>query len=265
MSAKNFSVVAEKLNGKVENLFLHIMGEPLLHPELEQIIEIADRMDVKLKITTNGTLLPAALPILLKSKRLHTVCISLHSFEGNSGGEAEWQRCENYLRRCFESAARLAESGKFAVLRLWNLDERGDGKESGFNREVMRLAEEYFPREREEWVKNHRGERVATHVFMEWGERFDWPEITEEVQNVKETNEYGSDNCHALLTQVGILCDGSIVPCCLDRNGDITFGNIFETELWEALESPRAKKMKEGMAHHRFTEKLCHTCGFKRK
>ncbi|MBQ8207954.1 MAG: radical SAM protein [Clostridia bacterium] len=265
MTSEEFSKVAEKLNGRIENLFLHLMGEPLLHPELDGILKTADRMDIKLKITTNGTLLSMQLPLLLKSKNLHTVCISLHSFGGNFEGGMAKQKLEKYLRGCLEGAKKLAKHGKFAVLRLWNLDENGNSAADSFNAETMRLIGEYFPREKEEWVKTHRGERVATHVFIEWGERFDWPDITDEIPEAEDTGEYGSDNCHGLLSQIGILSDGTIVPCCLDRNGDIPLGNIFDTDLESALASPRAKNMKEAMAHHRFIEPLCRTCGFKRK
>lgn len=265
MSSASFARIAEKLNGKIENLFLHIMGEPLLHPELKQILKIADGMDVKLKITTNGTLLPIALPLLLKSKNLHTLCISLHSFAGNIEGGMQKQKLEKYLCGCLDAAERLAKHGKFVVLRLWNLDETGASLDTRFNDESMRLIEEYFPKEREEWVKNHRGVRVATHVFVEWGERFEWPDINAKNKKTEYESEYGNENCHALLTQFGILSDGTVVPCCLDRNGDIPLGNIFETDIETLLSSERAAAMREAMAHHRFTEALCHTCGFKRK
>lgn len=266
MSPQTFAIIAEKLGGRVENLFLHIMGEPLLHPELKQILKTADSMDVKLKITTNGTLLPIALPLLIKTKNLHTLCISLHSFAGNVEGGMQKQKMEKYLCGCLDAAQRLAKNGKFVVLRLWNLDENGESLDAPFNAEAMRLIEEYFPREREEWVKNHRGVRVATHVFVEWGERFEWPDINAEGNPTdKDEGEYGQESCHALLTQVGILSDGTVVPCCLDRNGDIPLGNILLEDMEAILSSERARKMKEGMAHHRFTEELCRTCGFKRK
>lgn len=270
MTASEFEQVAKKLNGNIENLFLHIMGEPLLHPELEEIIAIADRMDVKLKITTNGTLLTERISLLCDSRSLQTVCISLHSFEGNSMGSMAELKLKKYLASCIESASLLAKKGKYVVLRLWNLE--GDDKgnlpaKNTLNSIILRVLEKAFPPSKEEWVKTHRGMRIATHVFLEWGERFDWPDISEAENLTEKENvgEYGNDNCHGLLTQVGILTDGTIVPCCLDRNGDIPLGNIFETTLQEALEAPRARAMKEAMAHHRFIEPLCLSCGFRRK
>lgn len=265
MTASEFELISKKLSGKVENLFLHIMGEPILNPEFERILKIADEMPVKLKITTNGTLLPMNTSLLLKSANLHTVCISLHSFAGNMGSGMAKAKLEKYVIGCLESALKLAKKDKFVVLRLWNLDENGDSEQAEYNACVMKLIEKFFPREREEWVKTHRGERVGTHVFLEWGERFEWPDIEKEDKKTEDDGEYGSESCHGLLTQFGILSNGTVVPCCLDRNGDIALGNIFNEELEDILSSPRAVKMKEAMAHHRFCEQLCLSCGFKRK
>ncbi|MEE0969540.1 MAG: radical SAM protein [Clostridia bacterium] len=259
MTSEEFSVIAEKLDGKVENVFLHIMGEPLLHPELDKILQTADKMSFNVKITTNGTLMREGLATLIKSKNLKTVCISLHSFEGNLG-DSSGNNIKEYLYGCFEGARALAESGKFAVLRLWNLDGgHGSGKNS-LNDRILASIREFFP-DGGAWKKTYRGERIADHVFLEWGEHFDWPDISE----AKEcgAQEY-EGKCYGLLTQFGILSDGSVVPCCLDRNGDITLGNIFREELGDILATERAVKMREGMLKRRFTEPLCRTCGFSR-
>ena len=42
MSALEFESVSRKISGKCENVFLHVMGEPLYHPEIEEILSIAE-------------------------------------------------------------------------------------------------------------------------------------------------------------------------------------------------------------------------------
>ena len=39
VSLSEFEEVAKKLEGKTEYLYLHLMGEPTLHPELEEILK----------------------------------------------------------------------------------------------------------------------------------------------------------------------------------------------------------------------------------
>lgn len=254
MSASDFGIIADKLNGKAENLFLHLMGEPLLHPELDKILKIADKMTSNLKITTNGTLLPRCLSLLTSSEKLRTVCISLHSYEANHA----WNiTLDEYLENCFFAADALAAAGKYAVFRLWNLD----GGENEFNSVILERLSKHYPKEKEPWVKNHRGERISTHIFLEWGEKFDWPDITDAPKMSSEP-PCGEVFCHGLLSQAGVLCDGTVVPCCLDRNGEVPLGNLFSESFEEILASPRAREMKEAMAHHRFTEPLCRSCGF---
>lgn len=267
MTAEEFRIVASKLEGRIQNLFLHIMGEPLIHSELDKILDIAGKIGADIKITTNGTLLPEKVALLSKTEALKTVCISLHSFEGNAiGGMAEL-KLKKYLSGCIDAGKKLARKGKFVVYRLWNLDDEGKGKaKSSFNDFILKELETAFSPEREEWVKTHCGQRIATHVFIEWGEYFDWPgtdcDKTDCCSQKEYEGEYGSDFCHGLLTQIGILSDGTVVPCCMDRNGDIPLGNIFESDLDEILMGDRARNMREAMAHHRFIEPLCHSCGF---
>ena len=62
-----FRELAEKLRGHVSYVYLHVMGEPLLHPRLEEILEIAAGLGLRVCITTNGTLLGERAPLLLAS------------------------------------------------------------------------------------------------------------------------------------------------------------------------------------------------------
>ncbi len=261
MSPEEFAKILEKIDGQVENVFLHLMGEPLLHPRLSEILDIADKFDISVKITTNGTLLHKALPILVKSKNLKTVSISLHSFEANEL-IGEVSSFHEYLSLCIESAKRLAEADKFAVLRLWNLTD--DDTASSSNKDVLEALHHAFP---SEWTQTHRGSRLAYHVFLEWGERFAWPDPIAEEK--KETESLPSDEkkpfCHGLSSQIGILCDGRVVPCCLDRNGDINLGNIFESSLSEILSSERATALIHDLQTRLYREPLCKSCEFSKR
>lgn len=256
MSPAEFRTAMRAASGeKPENIFLHVMGEPLLHPELDKILKIADEFPSSVKITTNGTLLREKLPTLLGSERLKTVCVSLHSFEANAdGGDFD-----EYLENCFSAAKTLAENGKFAVLRLWN---DGEGGKNTLNEKILARARKNFPPEREEWVENHRGVRIATHVFVEYGEKFDWPDAKE----TDKPRECGKNAlCHGLLTQAAVLADGTVVPCCLDRNGRIPLGNIYENTLGEILSSARARTLRYDLEHRIFRKPLCASCGFAAK
>ena len=102
--------------------------------------------------------------------------------------------------------------------------------------------------------------RLGTRTFLEWGEEFEWPDLAAESIS-PDDDAY----CHGLCDQIGVLSDGRVVPCCLDSDGVITLGNIFETPLEEIISSPRACAIRDGFGRRRATEELCRRCGYARR
>ena len=105
MTPAEFDLVLERLTGQVEYVYLHVMGEPLSHPQLAELLALAAARERKVCITTNGTLLARQTETLLAARTLHKVSISLHSFEGNDGAQ---ERERQYLEEVWSFAARAA-------------------------------------------------------------------------------------------------------------------------------------------------------------
>ena len=106
---EDFSRLAGRLRPHTEYLYLHLMGEPLLHPQLEDILDRAGQLRFKVMITTNGTLLDRQGPLLCACPAVEKVSVSLHSFEGNEGAGLE-----GYLDQCLAFAQSAAPAGKRA-------------------------------------------------------------------------------------------------------------------------------------------------------
>lgn len=248
LSVENFRVLAGRLRPHTRYLYLHLMGEPLLHPQLDQLLDCGQELDFRIMITTNGTLLPEQGDLLCRSPAVHRVSISLHSFEGNDARG----NMEEYLNGCFSFARRAAEMGKLCALRLWNLDgERTVGANS-CNDAILECAAHWFPKP---WKEGWQGVTLSPNVFLEWGERFQWPDL--------DAGEHtGRAFCRGLRDQVGVLWDGTVVPCCLDHEGDIPLGNLYEQSLEEILSAPRARAIYEGFSQGRAVEELCRKCGY---
>ena len=223
MSAAEFRLLAEKLRGHTEYLYFHLMGEPLLHPELGRLLEIAGELGFRVMITTNGTLLPERGALLLAAPALHKVNLSLQSFEANQVGNLQ-----DYLTGCIDFVKRVAEKGVLC---------------------------ESFP---EPWGKSRNGERLAQGVWLDPGERFDWPDLS-----LDALAERGF--CYGLRDQIGVLADGTVVPCCLDHEGDIPLGNLFHQSLDEILAGDRARAIYEGFSRRVAVEPLCKRCGYARR
>ena len=246
-----FYMLAQKIRPHTEYLYLHLMGEPLLHPQLEQILDYAHRLGFKVMLTTNGTLLPERGELLCASPAVHRISISVHSFESNEGEG----RLEDYLASCIAFAKKASEWGKRCVFRLWNLDGETTKGENRHNQVILDWLAETFPKP---WREGRRGTTLAPNVYLEWGERFEWPDLT-----AREGGPAGF--CYGLRDQVGVHWDGAVVPCCLDHDGDIPLGNLFEQSLEEILNSPRAREIYAGFSQGRAVEELCRKCGYARR
>ena len=245
MTEEEFTHLLPKLRPYTDFLYFHLMGEPLCHPKLGVFLELAHKAGFKVILTTNGTLLHERQDLLLASPGLHKVNISLHAFEANDLSVP----FEEYLRRCL-SFGKAAEGKVLVSYRLWN-----SGGADELNDQIQETLKQYFP---EDWVQERRGIRIGNRVYLEHGDKFDWPDLTA---------PEGSSRvfCYGLRDQLGVLCDGTVVPCCLDHEGDLRLGNLFSQEMEEILFSPRAKAIYDGFTSRTAQEALCRKCGYARR
>ena len=245
MNIQEFQFVLNKIRPYTDFLTFHILGEPLCHPDFEAFLKIAEEMKFMVTIVTNGTLLGKNKDILLNSKSHYKTMISLHSFEANDNKIS----LEKYLDDCFDYA-KSAESKKTVVLRLWN-----NGGKDSLNNEILTKLESYFPKP---WVEECDSIKIGNKIFIQYGDKFDWPSLESDDVNEKIF-------CYGLRTMVGILADGTVVPCCLDNDGEINLGNIFEQDLDEIVNSPKAQNIYNGFSNRNACEELCKRCSFVRK
>ena len=238
MSVPDFQKLTDSLKGRVRFLYFHLMGEPMLHPSLPQFVGIAREKGFVPVITTNGTVLPEA----VAEASPYKINISLHSYEGN-GGDAP----SEYICKVADFARLALSKGTIVVLRLWNRDGY-----DGMNGQILDALRRHFP---EPWATRPDGITLAEGLYVEYDSMFQWPDMGSE-----DIGEHLF--CYALRNQIGVLVDGSVVPCCLDHNGDMALGNLFVQPLDEILSSDRARRIFDGFTSHTAVEPLCHRCGY---
>ena len=247
MSEEEFDILTEKLRGRIKYLYFHLMGEPTLHPLLPNFIDKSKEKGFVPILTTNGSLLGEKSEALLDHLP-YKISISLHAPESNPRFADE-----SYLENCITFAKNAAERGCFVALRLWNLGSDAD------NSDIIRRLHEEFPGL---WrpVRGGSSEALAEGIFLEWGERFDWPD-----DFLPESDADSELFCYALRNHAGVLVDGTVVPCCLDADGKMPLGNLFESEFENILASPRATAIFEGFSRRRAVEPMCRKCGYAKR
>lgn len=242
MTEEEFRSLLPRLQPWTDFLYFHLMGEPLCHPNLYTFLELAHEAGFKVILTTNGTGLPAQADRLCQAKGLHKVNVSLHSFEANDLAIPFSQ----YLDGCF-SFGKKAEGNVLVSYRLWN-----HGGMDAKNEDILNTLKSYFPNP---WIDEGRGIRIGQRVYLEYGDKFDWPDLSAPVCSDRVF-------CYGLRDHIGVLCDGTVVPCCLDHEGDIALGNLFTQDLDEILNTPRAQAILNGFTTGNAPEELCHRCGY---
>lgn len=245
MQPEEFRRLMPKLQPYTDFLYFHLMGEPLCHPQLEEYLCVAESFGFRVILTTNGTLLQKQQDVLLGAPALHKINISLHAFEANDT-DIDFNA---YLQSCFQFG-KLAEGKVLITYRLWN-----QGGLDGLNPAITETMRRYFDGE---WIRERRGIRIGNRIYLEFGDKFDWPDLTAADQGDRVF-------CYGLRDQIGILCDGTVVPCCLDHEGDIALGNLFLQELDEILMSRRAQEIYNGFSDRTAIEELCRKCGYARR
>lgn len=258
IKVEDFTKILDEVRPYTEYIYFHVKGEPLLHPKIDQLLDLSHERGFKVTLTTNGTLLHKAKHKILNKPALRQINFSLHSFDGHAGSNDK----EGYVRSVLSFAKEAVESSNVIIsLRLWNLDLDNElNVERDRNREILEMIEKEFNLDfkiEEKFVRG-KGVKIADRVYLNHEVEFKWPDL-------KEDEDEGKGFCHALRNQAGILSNGTVIPCCLDGEGVINLGNIHEKPFAEIIEGERANRMFEGFSRREVVEELCRKCGYRRR
>lgn len=244
MSPEEFGFIVKKIHPYTDYIYLHVLGEPLLHPHLAQMLQIAAETGLKVNLTTNGSLLQKQQALLIQHT-VRQINISLHDAEENISSD-NWKE---FIENTLNIACELSQTS-YISFRLWN---QTNPTSKDFNELCFRLIIDKFQIQGNVFGQNGRNIALAPNIWLQLAPRFEW------VKNEKITEK----NCYGMRDQIAILSDGSVVPCCIDADASILLGNIFTDQLSDILKSERAQHIKNGFEQHKAVEHYCQTCGFR--
>lgn len=253
MTPETFGRVLEEVAPLAEQVCLHLMGEPLMHREFAAFVDACAAKQVKIFLVTNGVLLREKHSEILLSPAFRQINFSLHSFFDNFPEKDPGP----YLERVFEFTERAFDDRPdlYINYRLWNLEHvRGTGEK---NREMLQRIERRFCAKVGDDldVRTRKSRHLKNRLYLHFDTEFIWPDL-----NLPVLGERGT--CHGLSTHFGILVDGTVVPCCLDKEGAIPLGRVGERPLVEILASHRAEEIRKGFREGRLVEELCRKCQY---
>ena len=257
IKVEQFNKILDEIRPHTKYIYLHVKGEPLLHPRINQLLDAAHEKGFKVNITTNGTLIKKNREKLLGKSALRQINFSLHSFDGHEGSENR----EKYLGDILDFVREAKEFNTIISYRLWNLQkEHVTDIAARRNRETLEILEKEYELDFkiEEKVQPGKGVKIAHNVYLNQDHEFRWPSLL-------APEDEGKGFCHALRSQAAILVDGTVVPCCLDGEGVINLGNVNDKSFTEIVEGERANNIVDGFSRREAVEELCRKCGYRQK
>lgn len=263
MALNLFKKILNEVKGYSEHLYFHVMGEPLLHPDIGSFLDLCGEKGFKVNITTNGTLIKEAKNMLLSKPAIRAINFSLHIFDETTPKNV----IDAYLDEVFSFITESGEPPRFiACFRLWNMKMESTsnppqmGESSGSNSYILERIEKFFgvPHKIEEVTSEGNGIKLKDNIYVSQRSLFDWPD-----KDIPDLSEDGF--CLALRQQVAILADGTVVPCCLDSEGIIDLGNINKSSFKKIIEGERAMALYKGFSERKVVESLCRKCGYRKR
>ncbi len=255
MEVSLFRRIIEQVAPITEQVCFHLMGDPLVHPKLEELISICHEHEVRIHLVTNGVLLRQKQADQILHPALRQVNFSLHSFHDNFGE----MDSTPYLERIFAWTERALEERPdlYVNFRLWNLQEvRGEGKMNRGMLERIQARFGFLPAGAEAVdVRLQKSRLLKGRLYLHFDTEFTWPGLELPILGVQGT-------CYGLSSHFGVLVDGTVVPCCLDKEGAIPLGHIEDRPILEILGSARAQEMIRGFRERRLVENLCQRCQY---
>jgi radical SAM protein with 4Fe4S-binding SPASM domain len=261
MTLDDFRSILKQIMPFTDYIYFHVKGEPLLHPQLGQFLDLCNEYGLEANITTNGTRISEASENLLTKPALRQINFSLHSFDSNEAGTGK----DRYLSRIFSAVEQIQKTSKTIVsLRLWNLGQRDTRYETS-NHDILNKIEAAFnlPYNIKEGINPAKGIKIAERVYLSQDSEFEWPTLDQNTSLQAEASVKGF--CHALKSQIAILVDGTVVPCCLDGNGIMQLGNIHTRSFSDIIAGERAEKIRQGFARKVVVEALCRRCTYRKR
>ena len=253
MDLELFRNIVEQVAPLTEMVCFHLMGDPLVHPQLAQMIDICDQHEANIFLVTSGVLLRPEKYDLMLHKRFQQINFSLHSFFDNFPEKDP----TNYLERIFAFTERalLERPMLYLNFRLWNLNDPL-GSQTPNTQMLDAICKRFdFTAPTQIDVRKKKSVNIKGRLYLHFDTEFTWPSIDLPVLG-------SSGTCYGLNSHFGILADGTVVPCCLDKEAAIPLGKVQEKPIVDILASRRSQDIIKGFKQKQLVEGLCQRCQY---
>ncbi len=258
MSLTDFEKTLKAVSPHTKFITLHLMGEPLAHPHILEILNVCEdnfkkNLGPKIILTTNGILINKYKEDLIRFHSVHQINFSLHSFTDNFKDRDFRPYLMDILN--FSKDSQKARSDLYINYRLWSL--KNVNEQNLENEKFMDEINQFFKVDISKTIDvgSIKSKRIEDKIYYHFDSRFIWPSLDYPIISKTGT-------CHGLTQHIGIHADGTVVPCCLDKEAKIPLGNILTTPLLEIMNQKEVQAMKSGFEKNTLVNPLCQRCQY---
>ncbi|MCP4154478.1 MAG: radical SAM protein [bacterium] len=241
MELNLFKKIVEEIKEYTEFVFLHLAGEPLLHPELKKMITYCKEAGLKTALSTNAIVLDQEKSAALIDSPLDMVVLSLDGVTKETyekiRKKANFETTHQNINYFLELKSK-AKKGPYAMIQLI------------YQKENFSEAKEFYAK----WKKSA-ADVVRIKPYL------NYPGLDEYMGKIPQKQDKYKQPCILIWRQPSIYWDGTVVSCCMDFLSQMPIGNVNHNTIAEIWNSDKVKKMREIHARGDYhTLPLCKDC-----
>ena len=219
-------------------IYLHILGEPTLHPNFNEVLNILDKHNMNLQLVTNGTLLYKYKDIL-NHKCIRKLSISLHSINNINISDNYFHTINELISNNIDKSIELRFYDRNSLAN--NLKEYLQYLINKYNFDITSKNNSY---------------KLKENVYVYFEEFFKWPNINDQV-----ISSYGT--CHGAIDMIAINSNLDVTICCLDPKAYNCIGNLKNTSLSDILNSEMYLSYINDFKSRKINSDFCKRCSYR--
>lgn len=238
-----------------EPVWLHLFGEPLMHPRLFEQIAIARAAGVpNIGISSNATLLNEKNASKILASDLDTMILSIdgctkETYESVRKSPAfTYEEVRENVHRFFSMKKKLGKKAPYTIVQMIVMEETREEQE-GFKNEWQRSG----------------ADQVLFKQFTTWGSQ------TEEEHSFADLAPHEArarlegisprpHPCYHMWSTVVVAWDGRVVPCCFDYDAVMTMGDLRTQTMEEIWNGEPYRKLRAAELAGTNDSPLCRNC-----
>ena len=256
LSLDDFKQILEQVKGSVHTMQFYFQGEPLLNKDLPEMIHLAHEAGLYTIVSTNAL---AITPLLAKRLMLAGLSRIIVSIDGLSEESYGAYRVGGSLHKAMEGLVTLRQAkdatGSNTHIELQMLRLRTNENEwSTISQRYRKMGADSLTLKTAQLYDYKQG-----HPLMPSNEKYSrYVKGKDGIYHLK--HKVGGRSCRRLWTGCVITVNGDVLPCCYDKAGQYSFGNIFTTSLADIYHGEKANRFRETVLRKRSTLQICSNC-----